>query len=130
MSLALALLISSSSAWEKPPPPQLFESTRTLTPAILALTAKSMALIASAVVPLPAEFRNFSPMMRVVQFTPTTPTPLFPTAPMVPETCEPWLLSSRGLHVLLMALKPWVPAAQPPIPPGLLHTLAARSEWL
>src|SRR5437879_11591318 len=47
ISLALARLISSSRAWENAPPPQLFESTRTLAPlvaakAALACTANSM----------------------------------------------------------------------------------------
>src|SRR6267378_5066974 len=98
----------------------------------------SMALMAPAVEPLPPESRNFAPMMLASQLTPTTPTPLLPTAPIVPDTCEPWLLSSSGLHVLLMALKPCVPAAHviksPPMftmnAVGADQTLAARSGWL
>ena len=46
--------------------------------------------IAFAVVPLPPEFRNLHPMIWVLQFTPVTPLPLFPTAqtllPEVPHT--------------------------------------------
>ena len=45
--------------------------------------------MASAVVPEPAALRNFSAMILTFQFTPTTPTPLFPVAPIVPETCVP-----------------------------------------
>src|SRR5713226_3732254 len=117
MSLSLARRISSRSACENPPPPQLLESTRTLAPAVsakaaLACTTNSMALIAPSVVPDPPAFRNLAPMILAVQFTPATPMLLFPTAPMVPEQCVPWLLSSSGLQVLLMALKPCVPAAQ------------------
>ena len=39
-------------------------------------------------------------MMLAVQFTPATPAPLLPTAPMVPATCVPWSLSSLGSHGL------------------------------
>ena len=35
--------------------------------------------------------------------TPITPILLFPTAPIVPETCVPWLLSSSGSHAFVMA---------------------------
>ena len=97
-----------------------------------------MALIASDVLPLPLELRNFSPIMLAVQFTPTTPKPLLPTAPMVPATWVPWEWSSIGLQVLLMALNPCVPAAQvmttPPIvtekAEGADQMFAARSGWL
>src|SRR5258708_36647519 len=97
-----------------------------------------MALIASVVVPLPAELRNFKPMILVVQFTPTTPAVLLPTAPIVPETWVPWLWSSMGSQVFVIALNPWVLAAQvtlvPPTvtvkPAGADQTLAARSGWL
>src|SRR5687767_2805688 len=97
--------------------------------------ANSMALIASAVDPWPFAPRNFRPIRLAVQLTPTTPALLLPTAPIVPLACVPWLLSSMGLHVLVMALKPCVPAAhvieRPPMftvnAHGALHTLAARS---
>src|SRR5437773_1983382 len=97
----------------------------------------SIASIAPAVDPLPLASRNFAPMMLAIQFTPTTPDPLLPRAPIVPDTCDPWSLSSRGLHVLVMALKPCVPAAQLIVPPmltvnavGADQTFAARSGWL
>ena len=75
------------------------------------------------------------PMIRVVQFTPTTPSRLLPVAPMVPDTCVPWLWSSIGSQVRLIALKPCVPAAQVTgVPPtstvndeGAVHIFAARS---
>ena len=35
-------------------------------------------------------------MRRTAQLTPTTPTLLFPIAPIVPATCVPWPLSSMG----------------------------------
>jgi hypothetical protein len=46
-------------------------------------------LTASAMLPLPLVSRNFTGMMLVVQFTPTTPSALFPTAPTVPAVCVP-----------------------------------------
>src|SRR5262245_15916952 len=100
--------------------------------------ANSTALIASAIVPLPLASRNLMPITLAIQFTPTTPSPLFPTAPIVPETCVPWLWSSIGLQVIAMALKPCDPAGQvigtPPIVTvygaGADQTLAARSGWV
>src|SRR5438093_1329509 len=96
---------------------------------------KSIASIASAIVPVPAVLRAFDAMMLVVQFTPTTPRLLLPTAPIVPETCVPWPLSSRGSHVLVIALKPCAPAGHvivwPPMTTlkenGADQTFAARS---
>src|SRR2546427_11587523 len=100
--------------------------------------ANSIALMAPAVEPLPLASRTFAPMMLASQLTPTTPTALLPVAPIVPDVCDPWLLSSSGLHVLLMALKPCVPAAHviksPPTftvnAAGADQTLAVRSGWL
>src|SRR5262249_30493415 len=116
MSFALALLISSSSAWLKAPPPQELLRTRTLTPAILAWTAKSIAVMASAVLPEPPASRNLRPIKVTVQLTPTTPAPLFPTAPIVPETWLPWLLSSRGAPVASEDIEPVGPARSSPYP--------------
>ena len=45
-------------------------------------------------------------MILTFQFTPTTPTPLLPTAPIVPETCVPWLWSSNGLLSLFTKSQP------------------------
>ena len=74
----------------------------------------------------------------MTQLTPTTPSALLPAAPIVPETCVPWSLSSIGLQVIAMALKPWLPAGQvigtPPMvtvnADGADHMLAARSGWV
>ena len=55
-----------------------------------------MHLMALLVLPLPLAVRNLRAMMRVFHATPATPTPLFPTAPMVPAQWVPWLLSSIG----------------------------------
>src|SRR5262245_37201187 len=113
MLALFALLISSRSVCEKPPPPQLFDSTRTLAAApkiCFAWIANSMALTAPTVLPLPFAPRNFSAMMLAVQLMPVTPTPLFARAPMVPETCVPWLLSTMGWQLFAKALKPWLPA--------------------
>jgi hypothetical protein len=74
--------------------------------------------------------------MLAVQFTPVTPAVLFPAAAIVPATCVPWLLSSLGSHVFVIALKPRVPDPQriatPPIVTvkavGAFHTFAARSR--
>ena len=49
-----------------------------------------MAAMALLVEPLPSAPRNFSGMIDTCQFTPATPTPLSPTAPIVPATCVPW----------------------------------------
>src|SRR5437899_9080136 len=90
MPFESAFLISSSSAREDPPPPQLFDKTRTLAPpeavnAFFAWMANSMALTASEMLPLPPESRNLMPMTLAIQLTPTTPTPLLPAAPRVPD---------------------------------------------
>ena len=45
---------------------------------------------------MPSLLRNFKAMIETDQLTPATPWPLLPTAPIVPETCVPWLLSSIG----------------------------------
>src|SRR5262249_60919253 len=88
-----------------------------------------MALIALAVVPVPVASRNLEPMMLAVQFTPTTPRALLPTAPTVPETCEPWLLSSAGSQVLVIALKPCEPAGQVmERPPMLTENVAGARQ--
>src|SRR6266516_4775751 len=94
-----------------------------------------MAFTASLVKPDPDALMNFSPMMRVVQLTPVTPTPLFPTAPIVPDVCVPWPLSSAGLHENAIALNPCDPAGHViGLPPtvtvnaaGADHMFAARS---
>src|SRR6266568_3274793 len=127
MSLTPALLISSRSACEKPPPPQELLRTRTLTPACFARTAQSMAETAPLVEPEPLALRNLSAISRVVGLTPITPRPLFPTAPIVPETCVPWRLSSIGSHVAVMTLYPCVPPGQPLSCVALDQMLAARS---
>src|SRR5262245_51701533 len=142
MSAAAAWLIASRSAADQEPPPQLAESTRTFAPAVpakaaLMSMANSMALMASEVLPEPLESRNLTAMMLAVQLTPATPLPLLPTAPIVPATWVPWLLSSRGKQLLLMALKPWVPAGHETVKPpmftlnavGADQMLAARSGW-
>src|SRR5438128_9277623 len=96
----------------------------------------SIALIALATVPLPVASRNFDAIMLAVQFTPTTPRLLLPTAPIVPATCEPCPLSSYGSHVFVIALNPCVPAAHVIVRPptvtvnaaGADQTFGARSE--
>ena len=75
---AFALLMASSRACEKPPPPQLFDSTRTSAPFTeanvdFACTAKLMALMASEVRPCPLAPMNFRPIMLTFQFTPVMP---------------------------------------------------------
>src|ERR1051325_851499 len=95
-----------------------------------------MPLIAFETKPVPVLYRNLIPISRVVQLTPVTPRPLLPAAPMVPDVCEPWPLSSYGSHVLAMALKPWVPAehrmVRPPMTTenacGADQAFGARSE--
>src|SRR5262245_48531010 len=124
MLCVLALVIVSSSACEKPPLLQLLLRTRTLVfVACAAWMTKSTALIESASVPLPIESRNFDAIILVVQFTPTTPRALLPSAPIVPATCVPWPLSSHTSttsHVLVIALKPCVPAGQVIVVPAMV----------
>src|SRR5262245_56313947 len=74
------------------PPPHEFEET-----CAPILAAYIVAAPASAVVPAPCAFRNLSAMILTFQFTPATPTPFEPTAPIVPATCVPCLWSSNGL---------------------------------
>jgi hypothetical protein len=64
------------------------------------------AAIAALVVPLPLAPRNLSPISDTFQATPATPTPLFPTAPIVPATCVPWPWSSNGSASLLAKSQP------------------------
>src|SRR5947209_426495 len=105
-----------------------------LTPAFLAVATQSSALISCAVVPLPLESSHFTGRIVVLQFIPATPAPLLPIAPMIPATCVPCppytVSASIGSHVRARTLYPWVPAAQPPMPPGLDQMFAARSGWL
>ena len=46
----------------------------------------------SAFVPLPPPFSTRSGIRWTFQFTPATPIPLLPRAPIVPATCVPWPL--------------------------------------
>src|SRR5436305_6096335 len=115
MFFVAALLISSTSACENPPLLQLFDRIRTFAPvAAAAWSTASIALIESPSVPVPLASRNFDAMMLAVQFTPTTPRPLPPSAPIVPDTCVPWPAaeSSHGSHDFRMMLNPCVPAGQ------------------
>ena len=90
-----------------------------------------------ALVPVPPR-RNFRPISFTRQATPAIPTPLLPTAPMMPATCVPWPRSSAGLPEPVIALMPWtsstypLPSSSRPLPgisPGLTQRLAARSGW-
>ena len=115
--------------------PQLADSTRTSAPplganAALAWIAKSMPLIAASTVPLPLESRNLIPISWVIQLMPTTPSALLPDAPIVPETCVPWLWSSIGLQVMAMALKPCVPAGQVIGTPPMVTVNAAGADHM
>src|SRR5258708_6169590 len=93
-------------------------------------------VMASLMSPNPCESKNLQGRICTFQFTPTTPTPLLPTAPRIPDTWVPWLLSSNGSQELFTALNPWTPAEHriwaPLIvvtvnPLGADQTLAARS---
>jgi len=64
-----------------------------LTPTAIAYCTPA---IAAAVEPLPLALRNLMATIFACQFTPTTPTLLLPTPAMVPDTCEPCPLSSKG----------------------------------
>ena len=76
--------------------------------------------------------------MLAVQLIPLTPTPLLPTAPIGPAVWVPWLLSSAGLQLFVIALNPCVSAAQEIVRPptttenadGADQTFAARSAWV
>src|SRR5262249_53238042 len=62
----------------------------------LFLTPKFRAAISLALVHRPTVLQARSAMSFAFQQTPVVPRPLFPTAPIVPETCVPWPLRSRG----------------------------------
>ena len=81
---------------EYPPPPHEFEVRSTPI-----FVAYAMDLIPSERYPPPDPPRNLSPTIETFQLTPTTPLPLFPTAPIVPAQCVPCELSSCGLLSLL-----------------------------
>ncbi len=95
--------------------------------------------MAAASVPVPSASNILHAMMLTLQFTPTTPTLLWPTAPIVPATWVPWLWSSIGSELPLMGAIPWQSSTNP-LPSlstpfalqssSLRHTLAARSWWL
>ena len=120
MLFAFALMISSRSETVFPAL-QLFDRIRTFVPvAAAAWIANSIALTAFATVPTPVPSRNFTPIIRVVQFTPAMPILLLPTAPMVPATCVPWPKSSIGSQLFRMALKPWEPAGQLIVLPAIV----------
>ena len=63
--------------------------------------------MAAAMLPYPSASKNLQGISLTFQLTPTTPTPLLPTAPMVPATCVPWPLSSIGSESPLMGAMPW-----------------------
>src|SRR5690242_4705462 len=136
MSLLPSWSISSDNACENAVPTHVPESftTRTLTPACLALITHCMALISLLVRPAPEEGIHFTAIICAVQFSPLTPIPLLVAAPIIPAMCVPCpaytVSSSMGLQVLLSSLKPFVPAGQLPIPPGFDHMLDSRSGWL
>ena len=77
----LATVIASYKAWELAPPPQLLLVI--LKPIWLAY---KIALTALSAVPEPLASKNLIAAILAFQFTPTTPSPLFPTAPIVPAT--------------------------------------------
>ena len=59
-------------------------------------TAYCRASTAADVGPLPEALRNLSTTSLPRHTTPLTPSPLLPTAAMVPAVCVPWPLSSNG----------------------------------
>ena len=75
---------------------------------LIVLAAPVGASTTLAEVPLPAASCDLIAMMRTVQFTPTTPLPLLPTAPIVPDVCVPCekLLSSSGSESWLIVSTP------------------------
>ena len=88
MSFAPRRSISSASACEAGCECESL-ITRTFTPACFAAMSHSRAAMSWLVDPLPAAFRNFTGKIVVLQFTPVTPIPLLPTAPIIPAMCVP-----------------------------------------
>jgi hypothetical protein len=86
---ASAAWIAARSEALKPPPPQELLLAMSLTPRCFIWIPYMIALMALEVLPLPEELRNFPPISFTFQATPVTPTPLLPTAPMVPATWVP-----------------------------------------
>src|SRR4051794_15709790 len=93
--------------------------------------AISLALVPIALESVPLHGRILTP-----QFTPATPMPLLPTAPIIPAVSVPWPLSSMGSQVigLATAFTPCVPCGH--VIPwnvnglGDDQMLAAKSGWL
>ena len=62
--------------------------------------------MAAARLPFPSASNILHGISRTFQLTPTTPTPLLPTAPMIPATWVPWEWSSIGSELPLMGAMP------------------------
>lgn len=88
--------MASSSACEKPPPPQELLVSRTPT----TMAYRTLA-IAPSVEPEPPLLRNLMATILAPQLTPVTPRLLLPTPAMVPAQWLPWPLSSNGSPSLL-----------------------------
>src|SRR5471032_1047210 len=81
--------------------------------------------------PEPSALRNLSAISFTFHAMPEIELALLPTAPMMPETCEPWPLSSVGLPELVRELMPLMSLAIPLEPGvGLTQRLALRSVWV
>src|SRR5215470_11814947 len=94
-SLLLAFRIASLKAWSMLGPPRLMLITFALL-----LTPKFRAETSLVVVHSPTVLQARSAMSFAFQQTPVVPRPLFPTAPIVPDTCVPCPLRSTGSLVL------------------------------
>src|SRR5215467_2100723 len=122
--------MASINACEKSPPPQLLLVATILTPSSFIVLTYSKQAMAPSVVPCPLASKNLQDISLTFQLTPTTPTLLFPTAPIVPPTCVPWPLSSIGSESLLATSIP-LQASTKPLPslsiPSLLQSAVLRN---
>ena len=95
--------------------------------------------MAALVEPLPSAPRNLSGMIETCQFTPATPVPFPPRAPIVPATWVPCPASSIGSASLLAKSQPRTSSTKPlrslsmpspAISAAFRQMFAARSAWV
>src|SRR6185437_4712832 len=89
-----------------------------------------MQLATPVVEPLPDELSALHSASRELNATPATPLPLFAIAATVPDTCEPWSLSSVHLPPTIVGSPPIRPAMPNDFTPAQFTVCPTRSSWV